>query len=112
MSGGQPEVQGYDPRLEAEAEQGEQEQYARDARPARSGRERLERERARGRPQESEQREQGERSGVSRHQIDPAGLLHVALLVLRRDEQERRERHDLPCEQEGDAVGREHDTSE
>ena len=110
VRGGQPEVQGYDPRLETEAEQREQEQDARDARPARPGRERLELERARGRPQQTEQREQGERARVRRHQVDPTGLLHLAPIVLGGHEQERRERHDLPCEQEGDAVGREHDT--
>ena len=51
---------------------------------------RLELERARGRPQQTEEREQGERARVRRHEVDPTGLLHLASLVLGGHEQERR----------------------
>ena len=113
MGGGQPEVQRHDAGLQAEAEQREQEDGARHARPARDGRERLELERA-GRRTTSRPNSANRASvaDVGGDEVDPAGLPHLGALVLGGDQQERRERHDLPGEQEGHAVGGEHDSGE
>ena len=109
VGGGQPEVQGHDPRLQAEADEREHEEGARRGGPARAGRERPQLERARRGPEPAEEREQDERPGVGRDEVHPARLLHLGPLVLGGDEQEGGERHDLPGEEEGDAVRREHD---
>ena len=69
---------------------------------------RSEREGAAGRAQQGEQGEQAQGRRVGRHQVDPAGLADLLLVVLGRDQKEGRQGHDLPAEQEQDAVAGDH----
>ena len=60
---------------------------------------RSERERATAACSKREDREQAEGRGVGRDQVKPAGLADLFFVVVGRDQEEGRERHDLPAEE-------------
>ena len=103
----QPDVQRHDARLQPEADEGEDED--------RDGEGAVRIERSLQVPvaaQAEERREHGEqaqRPDARRDQVDVAGLADLLVLVVRRDEQERRQRHDLPADQEQERVAGDHE---
>ena len=72
---------------------------------------RREGERAGGRPQQGEEGEEAERADVRRDQVDQPASRTALLVVFGGDQEEGRERHDLPAEQEQHAVAGDHEQS-
>jgi hypothetical protein len=99
MRAGQPDMERHDAGLEAEAAQPKDE----DGIAGRRGERRwptVHVQCLRGRAKERKHREQAECAKAGGQEIHVADLAHPRLLVLRADEHERRERHDLPACQE------------
>ena len=74
----------------------------------RVGLKRLQGEGTAGGPQQAEERQQAERRHVRRHQVDPAAAADLPHAVFRRHEEEGRQGHDLPAEEEQHAVAGDH----
>jgi hypothetical protein len=104
VGAGQPDVQGHHARLQPEPGQREGEDRRRRAGGQRPLPHRGQRERAARRAQQGEEGEQAEGRDVGRHEINPAGLPHLGVVVFRGDQEVGGQRHDLPAEQEQDGV--------
>jgi hypothetical protein len=108
MRAGQPHVQGHQARLEPEADHAEREE--RRGEPARAVGQRAcpECRRSLRAAEQREEAEQAEGARVGRHEVDPGGPPHLVALLLGSDQEEGRERHQLPREQEDDRVASQH----
>ena len=107
---GQPDVHGRDAGLGAEAQQGQHEQ---DRGQRRHGAF-LEGQGSKGRiarvlPEQAEEGQQQHGTQVGGHQIDPRSVAHVAVAVVEVDEEEGRQGHDFPGQQEEHGVTGHHD---
>ena len=107
---GQPDVHGRDAGLGAEAQQGQHEQD----RGQRHHGAFLEGQGSKGRiarvlPEQAEEGQQQHGTQVGGHQIDPRSVAHVAVAVVEVDEEEGRQGHDFPGQQEEHGVTGHHD---
>ncbi len=105
----EPDVEREDARLQAEAEEGEDEERRPRVAPRDSGRERDELRRAGERAEEGEEAEEDERRDVRREEVEAPRVARLARLPVGRDEEEGRERHHLPRGEEEDEVPRDED---
>ncbi len=105
---GQPDVQGPEAGLGAEADQGDEEDGARARGRARGG-DRVEVEAARVLGEHREEREEEGDADVGGDEVGDARAAHLVALVLEGDEEEGAQRHHLPGHEEEDAVAGEHD---
>ncbi len=108
VGAGQPNVQRHDAGLQTEADERQDEDGRRQSRRQVVWIHGNQRERAvrAGPAQQGEEGEQAKGRRVGGHQVEPAGFADILLLVFRGDQEEGRQRHDLPAEQEQDAVAR------
>ena len=98
----EPDMQGCEAGLGAEADDGEEEEQGGVGRCFHShgGEERG----AVLLPEHGEESDEEHSAQMRRHQIDPRGVLHVAVAVVEVDEEEGRERHEFPGEHKEQAV--------
>jgi hypothetical protein len=103
---GQPEVQRHHAGLDPKADQRDQKNRGLKANPDLRSIEPPQFERPGRDAEHREEREQRERADVRRNQVNPPGSASLGLVVFSADQEERRERHDLPSEEEGDSISR------
>ena len=105
----QPHVQRHEARLGAGADQREREDDGGDARRRRRVADRVERVAAGRARQQTEREQQRERAEARHQQVDVAGRRVAGPAMVRHHERPRRERHELPREEEREGVVGEHD---
>ena len=103
VGAGQPEMKGHRARLQAKAEEGQEEKAVRAA-PAQKPGEGFQIETSGGMAPQREQAEEGQRADMGGDDVDEARPSAFPTVVLNRYKEESRERHRLPSDQEGQGV--------